>query len=371
LAKNANLTVEVYAKIRSTVTATHDIRSVMTVTGTTANSGQSATTGAINGQLIAAGNASVSVSLDPSSPVNMITVGNSTKAVGAYKFNAVNDAITVSEMVISFVNASNIATVNLKDGDTDAVILSKPGASTVTFSGLSIAVANNASKVVTVELVLGTVGTGAGTSGANVKATLDSYKYRPASTGAETPATPALDTNNMYVFKAIPTITSATLPTTILAEGNNTLSKFTVAADTNPIYWKKMIFTVATSSTGFQVSGFKLYEGSTEIAGTFSVSGSAVSFLATNEQSVSGSGEKTYSLKGSASSVATNDSVSTYIDASAAVAVTQQTAYAATTTAATFVWSDGSANAHGLGTSDWYDDYLVKNIPLDAQGLSK
>jgi len=170
-------------------------------------------------------------------------------------------------------------------------------------------------------------------------------------------------------LKAIPTITSVGLSTTILAEGNNTIAKFTVAADTNPVYWKKMIFTVATTTCN--AANFKLYDGSGEVLGSAAVSGSNIHFTATNEQSVSGAGEKTYTLKADVSNVSTNDAISTYINTSGASAVTQQTAYVATTTAATFVWSDGSANAHGLGTSDWYDDYLVKNIPLDAQGLSK
>ncbi|MFA5715071.1 MAG: hypothetical protein WC998_05000, partial [Candidatus Paceibacterota bacterium] len=39
--------------------------------------------------------------------------------------------------------------------------------------------------------------------------------------------------------------------------------------------------------------------------------------------------------------------------------------------AASFVWSDVSAQNHSILTSDWTGDYLVRQLPTDTQNLTK
>ena len=41
----------------------------------------------------------------------------------------------------------------------------------------------------------------------------------------------------------------------------------------------------------------------------------------------------------------------------------------AQTTSPSFIWSDVSASGHTVGTLDWYNDFLVKNLPLDTANL--
>ncbi len=366
LAKNGNVTIEVWGKIRSTVTAGDSNYAKMTVNGTTASSGQTANGGPENGQLLTAGSASISEAKDASSEVSKIVVaGTANQQVAAYKFNAVNDAQTITEVNVDFADATTLVNVKLMDGDTE--IQSKPGSTNVTFAGLNILIPANTSKVLKVVAQIGSVGSGSGTSGADITATLDYYKHRPASTGNEATRDVNVAGNALYVYNSKPTITNVALSSTVLAEGNNTIAKFTIAADTNAVYWNRIRFTV--SPTGCTVSNYKLYDGSGEVLGTATTSGSDVIFVPTDEQSITGGGEKTYTLKADVTGVGTGDSVSTYIANPSSHA--SSVAYASVPATATFVWSDGSALGHSTLTADWINDNLVKNLPTDAQGLSK
>ncbi|PIP24045.1 MAG: hypothetical protein COX36_00050, partial [Candidatus Nealsonbacteria bacterium CG23_combo_of_CG06-09_8_20_14_all_38_19] len=186
LAKMASIPVEIYTSIGSTITADHSIRAEITITGTTALSAQSATTGEVNGQEITAKAGSFTATKDASSPVARIVADNQTVDVAAFKFAAVNDKYSISRLIFSLADATAVNNVILKDGTT--VLATLPGATTVTFnlpsSGTGSASVNaNASKVLTVSLELGTVGIGAGTSGASLLTTLTSGLAIPASTG--------------------------------------------------------------------------------------------------------------------------------------------------------------------------------------------
>ena len=85
-------------------------------------------------------------------------------------------------------------------------------------------------KILTVKLDLGTVGVGAGSTGASTLVSLVGGSTL-ATNGAGVSAAISGGTVGatvQYVYKAIPSLSLGTLPTTALAAGTNTLAKFAI-----------------------------------------------------------------------------------------------------------------------------------------------
>ncbi len=376
LPKNTTVAVEVWATINtpSSPYGLDTFKARLFMNGTTVNSSGSVTAG-VDGQVITVGSATVTAAQDPSTPVAAITAGNQTKTAAAFKWTTTNDQFTVSEVVISIPNNTTVQNVMLKDGST--VLATQPGSASTTFSNLAIVIPANSTKILTVDLQLGSVGTGAGSSGENVRVNLHSYKSAPSSTGAITTTTSGTGVigNNLYVYKAIPTITNVALPTGVLQPGGtNTLAKFSISSGgTGTVGWYKLKFTYSTSSGVSNLSSVTLWDAdtNTQITGSVTTSYSAktLQFDALNEQQISGA--KNYVLKATVTGGSTTgDYVATYIaQPSSFVAPTD--ASAATITSASFVWSDLAAQSHSYSTSDWNNDFLVKNLPTDSQTLVK
>jgi len=375
LKKDSTVAVEVYADLTtpSVPYGSDTLTPRVAVNGTTVNSSASVMT-AVAGQTISIGTASLTASQDPSTPVAAIVAGNQTKTAAAFKFTSANDQYTVSEVIVSLTDATNVTSVVLKDGST--VLATLPGAASSTFSNLSVVVPANSNKVLTVDLVLGDLLYPNGTSGANAKVTLHSYKSAPSSTGTIAQTTnQVVSGNNLYVYKAIPTVTNVTLPTSVLAAGTNTLAKFSISSGgTGTIGWAKLGFTI-TTSTNVTVTSPQIWDADagTQVSGTasstYTSTGMVTEFWPDAEQQISGA--KNYILKATVGgTLATGAYVSTTITNPSSYVAPAAAATASGTTA-TFVWSDVSAQSHGLTTSDWNRDYLVKNLPTDSQTLTK
>lgn len=394
LAKNGNMTIEVWGNIGSTITALDSMKTQLLVSGTTVGSTQTVTTNGgvvLDGQTIIATAGSIASSLDATATVSKIAVGNGVQDLGAFRFTTTNDNYTLTEAVIKVADAaaaSNIVSLSLKDG-ANAVATVPVAGTSATFSGLSLPITANGYKVLTVAGNLGTVGFGAGNTGANIVVTLDSFKANN-SQGTETADGTDRAGNAIYVYKATPTISNQTLPTTLLSAGTLTIAKFSIANNTDTIAWKKLTIGVSKSANptiaalaGANGTGsVTLYdETNTAIPGTIAFAGlvggaasANVTFTATSEQLVSGS--KPYTLKATIGGApVAGDSVSTTI-ANGVVAYAVPAAYTGTADAyAGFVWSDQAGDTttptHSATSLDWNNDWLVKNIPTDSQTLAK
>jgi hypothetical protein len=378
LVKNSTVAVEVYADLTApSVPYTSDtLTPRIAVNGTTVNSSASIVASA-EGQTISVGIASLTVTQDASTPVAAITAGSQTKTAAAFKFSSTNDQYTISEMIVSLNDATNVTSIVLKDGST--ILGTLPGAASSTFSNLSIVVPANDKKVLTVDLVLSSVpvaATADSTSGVNAKVTLHNYKAAPASTGTIAQTTDQVVSGNaLYVYKAIPTVTNVALPSTVLFAGTNTLAKFSISSGgTGTIGWAKLAFTIATS-TSVVVTAPQVWDADagTQVTGTASTtytsSGMVTEFWPTAEQQISGA--KNYVLKATVGgTLASGAYVSTNI-ANPSGFATRVSAVTATATNASLVWSDLSIQSHSLTTADWNRDYLVKNLPTDSQTLTK
>lgn len=233
--------------------------------------------------------------------------------------------------------------------------------------------------------------------------------------------------NYVYVYKTLPTVTvgSVTGQGSALTSGSTTnLYNFTVGADAKgPVSLKQLKFTITindiNTGTIARLGSFKFFRGSTDLtqAGSVTIlnssgtdltsttsittSGTAVVIFNTEEVIPAGS-SYTYTLKatpvGFSTSTSGADSVTTslptdttpngsggtagndvakyFLDATSNTAIqtlNTTAAGAGTGAAANFIWSDNSAKIHdysaATSSSDWFDGYLINNLPLDAIGV--
>lgn len=386
LGKSENMVVEVYGNV-STFTVADDndtMTTAMIASGTTVGSAQSVNTGAaLSGQVITAKVGSIASSVDSSTPVSALVRSGQTVDLTSFRLTTTNDNYTLTEAVVKLggaAAAANVSSLILKDGSnvvaTAPVVLSG-GVYMATFTGLNFALPADNYKALTVAGELVGITATMGSTGANLIATLDSFKANN-SQGAETADGTDRAGNAIYVYKSVPTVANQALPTTLLTAGTQTLAKVKVSSDTNTVGWKKIVFST-TKTAAVVITDAKLYDDSTglEVPGVATIAtlgdgntSGSVSFVATTEQSISG--EKTYSLKATVGgTIADNSYVSTNIG-SASMAYAAPAAYGTVAgTNATFVWSDQSLASHGEGTLDWNNNFLVKNIPTDSQTLTK
>lgn len=385
LAKNQTVPVEFFATVNlGSAIAGEWIQPSIGVSGTTASSGASVTAAAL-GQKITYGAGSITAALDGSSPNAAIIADEQTKTAAAFKVTTANDNYTITEVTVGVSAVTSVLNVILKDGNT--VLATKPGATSVTFSGLSIPVApGSAGKVLTVDLQLGVIGSGNGTGNETVTVTLDQFKHLNGNGVLATYTTDVVG-NALYAFAAIPTITNVALPATTLAAGTQTLAKFTVSSGgTGEISWNKIIFTVSkTANVGITSNTLSLVNADTNIAitgtmasstdltSTGTVSGATVTFTVTGNGGEEKVTSRTYALKGTIGTVGTlttGDSITVNVAAG-------QTAHQASATSTavpqteTFIWSDQYLASHDTTTADWYGDWLVRNIPTDGQTMTK
>ena len=377
IAPNATLAVAVYATLPGNVPLTDTLSTLLTVSGTSQSSGQAVTSAQATGQTITTGSGTLTLSVDASTPVAALVVGNSMPKVGSFKFTALNDSFTITELVATTTNASGVIELVFRDGATE--IGRQPFNGLVaTATGLNVAVPYNSNKIIDVYASLGSVGTGFGATGASVGVAVVAYE-RMNSNGVKARVYHQGDSkqgNAFYAYKTKPTITNVALPTTVLNAGTMTVSKFTVTADAGgTLSWRKLNMNVA-SSTNVIVSGWAIYDSANEstaltgVVATVNGAGTVVTFTSASiDQEVSGS--KTYVVKALIGGTVASGASVTHSIASSGLGFVAPVAYASVGVTATFIWSDQAILGHDGTTADWSNDYLVKNIPTDSQALTK
>lgn len=382
LTKNDSAIIDVYATLGSAVTATHSIRATLTVDYNTQVSGSSTTAGPTVGQTIVAGASTISAIAAPTMPLTALVPAGTTVDTAAYRFTTTNEAYTVTDLNVSVGTPASGVVVNviLKNGAT--VLATKPLSGTaVDFSSLSIPVTANGATTITVALQLGTVGSGGGTSGADLSTTLNTYRATSAGGALKTEADQAgfvaIAGNPIFVYAVIPTISNVALPDTVLAAGNKTISKFSVSA-AGPVgaamSWKKVLLNVSASANITGITNIAIYDaGGNAIATTTATYGApTITLVLTTEQQISAGASATYEVRAdiAGAAITTGDYVSVNITHGTTSTVSNTYAVVAGG-AATFVWSDQSASGHTEATTDWHNDAFVKNLPTPSQALSR
>ncbi|MCE9517941.1 peptidoglycan-binding protein, partial [Candidatus Nomurabacteria bacterium] len=286
LAVNETLSIDVYATVASTL-STNSFISTLAIAGTTANSGiatyadasgNTSLTAGVSGQEITGATGSVTMSQDASTAVAQIVDDSGTLKTLTAKIVALTDSYTVTDMTVTITNASAVSAVVLKDSTTGAIIgASKPGATSLTWSGLTYEVAAGETKKIDVELTLAPVGVSAGTTDSALTTAITAFTARNSG-GTSATGTGTATGNAIYIYKALPTISVLALPNTSLSVSEMVIAKFTVSTNgTGTIAWKQAMFEVTkslaptltsptlwNSETGLQVNAFMEFQnGST------------------------------------------------------------------------------------------------------------
>jgi hypothetical protein len=356
--KNGTATLDMYANLGSDFTATDTVVATVTVTGTTTASSTSVNTGAIAGQTITVGSGSVSLAFENSTGIQakLIPDNQNDVTTSAYRISTLNDGQTLQDLTVTVTTATTVNAVEVYADGT--LVASKPGATSVSFNDLGIVVGANSSRLIEIKLDLGAVTNTTGL--AAVTTSITAATAAPASTGVEASVTPSGTGNTMYVFAATPVITAQALPTTSLANGTQTIAKFSVTSNGGPIAWKAMDLAVSKTTT-ITGSAVQLFRNGSLVATTAETIAAGttdtIDLVLTNEESVSGT--VTYEVRATLANVAADNFFTTSL--SGAETAQESAAYAGVA-GSNFVWSDvvgDSDEVHSLTSTDWHNDYLV------------
>jgi len=441
-----SLHLEVYGNVSSAETETI-VRVNMQVTGVTASSATtvygtgSAAATRVEGQTITYGSGTFTVAKDGTSPSDALVAGNQTATNARFKFTAQNESFTLTELFLKLASGKSAAVDSaiLKDGSTVLATLpfgtnadsdSNNVTDSVAFTGLTVVVPANSSKVLTVDLDLADVSTNFSTTGLALQLTVDEMKFLSSAGTETTDATPGIGGTNpagntQIVFKGYPLITSdnAGLSGTFTNLSTTDLYKWKVKATGGSLAIKQFKFAVSFTDVNTQdlkVDQFTLFKGALNITGdvtmreesgnsvestTHSVSestdGADVLFIAWDDdkEDTIGSGEEvTYTLKGVPAGfnsvsgskdsvaftlVADNEEsagvVRKFIARDATLNTLELGATVGLTTGdlSDLIWSDVSSTAHdpdetaaGSGSGDWHDGYLVEQLNLSSKAWS-
>ncbi len=404
---NGSVTVELYADVASGATdgdgSADTMIAYLRATGITASSNTTVyadtdsdtdnTDAGSTGQTMTIGSGSITATIDSNSnPSSAIVDDSGTVTSGAWKFAAVTDSYTVTDITMTLGSSSAVTTVALKVGGT--TIATKPAATSMTFSGLNIAVAANTNVVMTAELTMSPIGVGAGTTDSSLLTTLTAFTARNSSgtSAAGTESNPAGPT--LYAYKAIPTVSYVALPNSDLQAGSNiTIAKFSISSNgTGTIAWKQVMLEISKTATP-TIASVQLVNSDTSevitsvftfnnetvnatptVCGADATSCELLVTVGTNADDDVTKPAGNYEIRATiGGSIATTDNVSVKMDrnttshtgANVFTTVSNQGGGASNANDASFTWSDESASATGdTGVSTWNDDFLVRNTPI-------
>ncbi len=423
---SATQIIDVYANIKSGANAGAWVANVDgtgtgITTGTSVTFGSS-TTGTL--QTITVGTAVITVAVNTGNTPNAANViaGASSVKVGSFSFTAQYSPFTVTAVKVKIPTgaSTSVTAVTLKYKDADGVAQTVSAAlalpstteayATATFTGLTMNVPLNDSANMEVFVGIPTVASGA-TSGAAISVVLDSTDTTGGfaatdsagnvdnAVGSELNSAATSGKGTMYVRKSIPTLSNVALDSSTLSNGSNkALARVNVSADAaGDIGWAKMVFTVSKTSpsnalTIGATSTLALWSGGSSVAGTFATTtgsllggldamgigtSATLTFVPTSEQSVSAGQSATYELRGTiggfsgAGGYTLDTSIANPQTTASTTATAAQVGNAVGSTPS-FTWSDKSSIAvvHSLTSSDWTEDYLVKNLPLTVGTLT-
>jgi hypothetical protein len=390
----------------------------LAVGATTVGSAASADVAEVEGQGITWGTGSVAaVAMD--SPLDQVVYGNQTVTAATYEFTATSDSYTMSKFAVQVASGAQAAidSVWLYDGDT---LLNPTGTGTpmdgqyATTTGMSLLIPANTSKTVTVKLKLNSVGTGAATPGLNASTTMVSALLANSSGTPEyeNPTVANGEGNAVYVFKSYPTLTSTHAGAiTITNDVSQSVYKFTIAPSAGGQLALKQFVLVptwqdTTNLGDLELEYFKVYKNGVDVTSAMTIvdaTGAAVTagsgltevdltgvyFSWNSEDIVTATTE--YNIKATPKNFDKGSTSTDYVtltlssDASHTANMylenrdgTEVWKLAAGNTgaagvAANLIWSDrclvGHSYTSGSSTADWYNGYLIKNLPLDSATL--
>jgi hypothetical protein len=398
-----------------------------TISGTGVQSGQTVATThttANSGTMTLKASGTVSVSLDSSSPSYTIAAGGSTDVTaGILKFTGTNEAITMSRVALQLTStasssASDIVKVSLYDGATkvgEALFTGSNTTATSTLTG-TFEIPKDGTKTMTIKVDLAEIGNAkVGTEGALIAIDYDDTdptgtRGIGVSSGTTIDRTSSADTaaSGVRMFRSFPTFTKMSVPTNVLSNGEKSLLRFRVTADSAGDVGV-MKFTLRMATTTASVTGLNIYAYtdsgfSNPVSGLSSDGGMmATAILAASNNTWTSSASdleiyaqttaaatttiqvpagtsRYFDVRGTIAGAASGASVSTQLQGDAAYHSMANPADPSATSplmlAASgngvminedvnddFIWSPNATTTSGLTANDWTNGYGVSGLP--------
>ena len=346
----------------------------MDTSGTSAQSAATVNGSQATGQTLTAATGSIAESASGARPADKLVLANTTSLVHAVDFTATSDDFTIYEMVLEMENgasaAATVANVIVKNGGVQVASLPLSGAS-ASFTGLNILVPRDTTKTLTFDLQFGNVGVGAASSAMDAMLNMESYKARD-SVGNITTDTTEMQSNNVYVRKAYPSVSAMALPTSSLVGGEQTMSKFTLTANGSTIALASLSWDIAkdtaTKIASTSTSAKLFVDGSdvsslgtwvhTTADGTWTAG--KISFLFTSDYDVPAGTSKVFELKDSITGTITDKIIVTELKLGNDTFMAPNTS-ALAGVGSKLTWSDKTSSSHSRTTADWMNDNLLKD----------
>jgi hypothetical protein len=346
----------------------------------------------------AAGTLAVAKAADDSeSEAGLVVANGSNVVLAKYKLSATNEELKLTKVRLNVATANAVQSLSLWEG---ATLVGGPvgvdGSGNADFTGLSLVVPKDASKVMTVKASLGTVGAGGATTASAVtvtlKDTVGTFEARGTSAGSNTliidvdgdsPAVADTDVaaNAKITRKSKPTVSLSSLPSTSLSAGDITIMRFTVSADAaGDVALREITASTVLTSAGtiaLPTSTDPIRRVGGDYVASYATYAAGVTTVTFDSEEVIPAGTtKTYDLVMKlGGTLASGDTLVSNLTgdttSAAAAAVTNTNPAAAHEAMGAFVWSDMALSGHDYTTADWTNGYKVKGTPTDAQTLSK
>jgi hypothetical protein len=325
--------------------------------------------------------ASLSVSIDPSSPSYSMAVGGNTGVnMGVYKFHATTEGIQLTKLGIKLTSGSpsDIVQAYVYSGSTLVGTAIFTGANTTATSTFSnpVTLAKDADTVLTIKADLAAIGTSQpGTEGAFLKIDPLNAQGYGISSGVTIDSGATGNVAGVRMFKTIPTFALDSMSSTGLADGR--LMRFKVTANSGgALGINKLTFTVATSSAN--VSNIQLFTY------TDSAYSNPISGQGTNGQigsTVAGIDSTAFTISPTSNPVQIPAGTTYYFELRASISGVMTGSSAVTTikgdssfdgmgtangVSGNFVWSPNKIGVSTTGDSDWTNAFGAYGLPASG-----
>jgi len=355
------------------------------------------------GQVMTIGSASLAVSLDTSSPSQVLVAGGTTGVtLGAYKFRASNDNVSLQRIGLTLTSGSSadLSTVTLWQGGTQVGSATfAPGAANATSTLTTpVTLTKDVDTVITVKGDIAGIGTSLpGTSGNTIKVDVNTSGSNTQGvgigSGSQINATGSTAVSGITIYKSFPVFARVDLYSGTLTTGTVELYRFSVTPNSaGSVNLAQVTVNLATSTAtaangSTVVSNVKVYaytdsglsnpigQGFTQ--GLLNATPVAAPINGDNKVAfdalvqISAGSPMYFKVVGDVAQVAGTSgaagSVTSKITGDAAIyALASSTAAKANRN---FVWSPNSTTT-SLTTNDWTGGFLVSGLPAAGSGIS-
>jgi hypothetical protein len=317
----------------------------------------------------------LNIILDSSTPPARLIAGNSSSVDMAVYQATTDRRRRITDLSFTLNDITSVQRVMLKDGD--KIVAVSPGMTSIVFSGLNIAIPPFSSKMLTVSMDFGEIGSNAGKSGANTAVTLNSCRSWDG--GRLEVATLNLRGNDALVFRDFPVASLVPTNFPILRVGVNQIAKFRISAHQYGITWKKLELAV-WKSTGVIIKNPQLYEyatglpvmGDVRMSSSLSASDGYGLIVFENQFEQRINTSRVYEIRAEVTFRPTGDP-NQWISTSIGAQTFHSPPGALDNIFGPFglTWSDQSSVNHDELSEDWNNGFLVPGLPSSPQYSTK